>query len=265
MGATIGVLAAYASSTSSACGVQDGPLHLQELTGRQWVAINLADRAIDGTHIPVSVPEHAHDDFINRKGFTSQNVLAVCDMGMRFTFVATGKKGAVHDTAVLREALNQAEHFPHPPQGKYYLVDSGYPLREGYMAPYRKGRYHLSEFNAKGPENLNEIFNYHHSCLRNVVERSFGVLKNKWQILRGIPLYNMEKQSKIIVACFALHNFALDNNEPGMVGADMFGHGTYLSRTSDENDPASDWFAATANDDISKVRDWIAAGLYGLT
>ena len=43
MGATIGVLAAYASSTSSGCGVQDGPLHLQKLTGHQWVAINLAD------------------------------------------------------------------------------------------------------------------------------------------------------------------------------------------------------------------------------
>lgn len=63
--------------------------------------------------------------------------------------------------------------------GKYYLVDSGYPLREGYMAPYRKNWYHLKEFEMKGPENLNEIFNYHHSCLWNVVERSFGVLKNK--------------------------------------------------------------------------------------
>lgn len=57
--------------------------------------------AIDGTHIPVSVLEHAHDDFINRKGFTSQNVLAIRDMDMRFTFVAAGKKGAAHDMAVL--------------------------------------------------------------------------------------------------------------------------------------------------------------------
>jgi hypothetical protein len=48
---------------------------------------------IDGTHIPVSVLDHAHDDYINRKGLTSQNVLAVCDMDMRFTFVAMGKNG----------------------------------------------------------------------------------------------------------------------------------------------------------------------------
>lgn len=137
-------------------------------------------------------------------------------------------------------------------------------MREGYMAPYRKNRYHLKEFEIKGPENLNEIFNYHHSCLRNVVERSFGVLKNKWQILRGIPLYPMEKQSKIIVACFALHNFALDYKDPGIKENDMFAHGAYLRQRNEQNDQAVHWLAATADDDIGTVRDWIAAGLYGL-
>lgn len=219
--------------------------------------------AIDGTYIPVSVIEHAHDDFINRKGFTSQNVLAVCDMDMRFTFVATGKRGAAHDMAVFREVVNNSDHFPHPPPGKYYLVDSGYPLREGYMCPYRKTRYHLKQFDTKGPENLHEIFNYHHSCLRNVVERSFGVLKSKWQILKGIPFYPMEKQSKIIVACFALHNFAMDNKEPDMDVHDVFGEDKYLCRLGQQIGSTHNWLAATADDDIGTVRDWIAAGLYG--
>jgi hypothetical protein len=73
--------------------------------------------AIDGTHIQVSVRQTAHDDFINTKGFTSQNVMAVCDMDMRFTFVAAGKRGATHDATVLREAVNNSTHFPHPPPG----------------------------------------------------------------------------------------------------------------------------------------------------
>src|SRR6266498_3997646 len=30
--------------------------------------------------------------------------------------------------------------------GKYYLVDSGYPNRVGYLAPYRNQRYHVPEF-----------------------------------------------------------------------------------------------------------------------
>ena len=29
----------------------------------------------------------------------------------------------------------------------------------------------------------------------------------KWRILLGIPSYHLEKQSKIILACIALHNF----------------------------------------------------------
>lgn len=139
-------------------------------------------------------------------------------------------------------------------------MDSGFPLREGYMAPYRRARYHLKEFDAKGPENLNEIFNYHHSSLRNVVERSFGVCKNKWQILKGIPVYPMEKQSKIIVACFALHNFVLEIEN---IDA-MNGQGAQQNRTFEGYDRAADWLEATANDNIETVRDWIAAGLYGL-
>ncbi|WJX45682.1 hypothetical protein P8452_32544 [Trifolium repens] len=27
--------------------------------------------------------------------------------------------------------------FPHPPEGKYYLVDAGYPNMKGYLSPYK--------------------------------------------------------------------------------------------------------------------------------
>uniref|UniRef100_A0A0A9GRI2 Uncharacterized protein n=1 Tax=Arundo donax TaxID=35708 RepID=A0A0A9GRI2_ARUDO len=44
----------------------------------------------------------------------------------------------------------------------------------------------------------------------------------------------------------------------------MFQHGRYLHRKGEHIDPVQDWLAATVNDDISTVRDWIAARLYGL-
>ncbi|KAI9127883.1 hypothetical protein K1719_000876 [Acacia pycnantha] len=28
-------------------------------------------------------------------------------------------------------------NFPHPPEGKYYLVDAGYPTPVGYIGPYK--------------------------------------------------------------------------------------------------------------------------------
>jgi hypothetical protein len=91
--------------------------------------------------------------------------------------------------------------------GKYYLVDSGYPNRVGYLAPYKGTKYHMQEYRNVGPQGKEEIFNYTHSSLRNVVERAFGVMKMKWRMLRDVPPYSTVKQSMIICSCMALHNF----------------------------------------------------------
>jgi hypothetical protein len=92
--------------------------------------------------------------------------------------------------------------------GKYYLVDSGYANRPGYLAPYRGTKYHLQEFqNAEEPQGKEELFNYAHSSLRNCIERALGVLKQKWRILMHLLSYPIQTQTHIIVACMALHNF----------------------------------------------------------
>ncbi len=97
--------------------------------------------------------------------------------------------------------------------GKYYLVDSGYPNRVGYLAPFKEQRYHVPEFlNGAPPQNWMERFNHLHSCLRNAVERAFGVLKKKWRILQGLPhFHDPLTQTKIITACMCLHNFIRDS------------------------------------------------------
>lgn len=190
--------------------------------------------AIDGTHIPVIVPKDKLVQYTCRKGITTQNVMACCDFDMVFTFVLAGWPGSVHDMRVFDSAMSTYSHkFPHPPTGthigandfqfsnslyvhlqgiggvgKYYLVDSGYTNRPGYLAPYKGSKYPLPEFQSgHEPEGKKELFNYAHSSLRNVIERSFGVLKMKWQILQHMPSYPPETQKQIIVACFALHNF----------------------------------------------------------
>lgn len=87
-------------------------------------------------------------------------------------------------------------------------MDSGYPNRAGYLAPYKGTKYHLPEFrNGTMPRGMKETFNFAHSSIRNVVERSFGVLKQKWRMLLKVPSFPLAKQSQIIVACMALHNF----------------------------------------------------------
>ncbi|XP_004971956.1 putative nuclease HARBI1 [Setaria italica] len=165
--------------------------------------------ALDGTHIRVALSPDEQVRYIGKTGVATQNVLAVCDFDMRFTYVSTGQPGAMHDTSVLYNALRvDEEFFPHPPQGKYYVVDAGYPNRPGYLAPYKGERYHLPEWH-RGiePKTPMERFNRVHSSIRNVIERSFGLLKMKWQILWKMPPYPMYKQKMIVVATMVLHNF----------------------------------------------------------
>ncbi|WVZ71421.1 hypothetical protein U9M48_020011 [Paspalum notatum var. saurae] len=165
--------------------------------------------AIDGTHVPVIVPASKVLQHVGRHGYTTQNVLAICDFDMRFTFAVAGWPGSAHDMRVFNDAIRKyGDKFPHPPPGKFYLVDSGYPNRPGYLALYRGTKYHIPEYRqGSGPSGKKEVFNYLHSSLRNVIERSFGVLKMKWRILLKLPSYPMRKQSKIILACMAVHNF----------------------------------------------------------
>ena len=81
-------------------------------------------------------------------------------------------------------------------------------MKKGFLAPYKGERYHIPEFQPyeelHRPE---ERLNYLHSSLRSVIERTFGVWKNKWKILRNMPGKSIHTQSKIIVATMVLHNF----------------------------------------------------------
>jgi hypothetical protein len=80
--------------------------------------------AIDGTHVPVVVPAQHVVQHTGRHGYTSQNMLAVCDFDMRFTFVVAGWPGLVHDMRVFKDALDKyGDKYPHPPQGIGFLYE----------------------------------------------------------------------------------------------------------------------------------------------
>jgi len=127
--------------------------------------------------------------------------------------VLAGWPGAVHDMRVFTDAMTRySAHFPHPPPGKFYVVDAGYPNRPGYHSPYRSTRYHVEHWqNNPPPQGMQETFNHAHFQVRNVIERPFRVLKMKWRMLLNMPKFPHGKQTRIIVACMALHNFIRDS------------------------------------------------------
>ncbi|XP_043706591.1 uncharacterized protein LOC122656188 [Telopea speciosissima] len=127
---------------------------------------------------------------------------------MCFTWVWAGWEGTAHNNRILWEAINVPRlKFPHPPPGKYYLVDSGYIHNPGYMAPFKNVRYHQQDFKCSQPQGVEELFNFTHSSLRTVIERSFGVLKKRFPILKMMPKYSFKTQVLIVIACVTIHNF----------------------------------------------------------
>jgi hypothetical protein len=161
--------------------------------------------AIDGTHIPVSIPPDKHSPFRNRKGTLSINVMVACDFDLNITLISSGWEGSATDSRVLRSAMSKG--FQVPP-GKFYLVDGGYANEAPFLAPYRGVRYHLKEFGAghQRPQNSKELFNHRHALLRNHVERALGVLKKRFPILKIATFHTLENQVQIPVAAAIFHN-----------------------------------------------------------
>ncbi|GMN23299.1 hypothetical protein TIFTF001_040435 [Ficus carica] len=156
---------------------------------------------------------------------------------MKFTYMLAGYEGSCHDARMLDEAI--AYHgFPIPPPGKFYLADAGYANKEGFLSPFRRETYHLPEYRRRrgGLGNRKEVFNYTHSSLRNCIERTFGVWKARFKILKAMNSYPMDKQKMIPVACAVVHNFIRMVQVGDPLIDDFVGNGVAVGRSDDVND-----------------------------
>ena len=72
---------------------------------------------MDGTHVPAHPPPKEQMAYTNRHNQATQNVLAICDFDMRFSYIYVGWEGSAHDTHILDGALTGPTHFSMPPPG----------------------------------------------------------------------------------------------------------------------------------------------------
>ncbi|XP_020586896.1 uncharacterized protein LOC110029112 [Phalaenopsis equestris] len=164
---------------------------------------------IDGTHVDARVSSNEKVAFIGRSGTPTQNVRAVCNFNMFFTFIMSGWEGSAHDSRIFKSATRNPHYsFPHPPQGKYYLVDVGYPLQRGYLKPYPDTNiiYMISNEQVMLQE-AEKRCSIKAFLLRGAIERTFGVWKKQWVILRDMPPYPFSKQVQIVIATMTIHNY----------------------------------------------------------
>ncbi|KAG8367126.1 hypothetical protein BUALT_Bualt16G0040100 [Buddleja alternifolia] len=179
-----------------------------DCTNQRWKFFKGCLGALDGTYIKVKVNESDKGRYRTRKGDIAVNALVVCDINQNFIYLLKGWEGSAANCRVLRDAINRP-HGLKVPHGNYYLCDNGYANGDGFLTPYKGVRYHLDEWGegSLSPQNPHEYFNMYHSKARNVIERTIGLLKQRWAVLRSQTFYSIQTQNRIIMACVLLHNF----------------------------------------------------------
>lgn len=185
-----------------------------------------------------------------------------------------GTTGNAHDSRILARAVHSPEiHFPEPTGENYYLVDSGFAHRPGYMASYKGSdiRYHFQEFPSVSDgqrrrfRNARERFNFHHSSCRNVIERSFGVWKQRWKVLDRMPAYSIRMQTAVVVATMGIHNFLRRNGQldEGFRRAEEVDDDEVEIDLPDEQDEMAAEEDAIVEEDVPwlQLRDYVAQTL----
>lgn len=154
---------------------------------------------IDGCHIPIKGKGESRDSYINRKGFSSVLIQAICQKDLRFVDVLVGWPGSVHDAGVFRNSEVSIK-INEMPDDLHILGDSAYPLEVNLMTPFRDNGQLTEE---------EKRFNILHCSARCCVERTFGLLKGKFRRLKYLDMSLEEDIPRVISACVFLHNYII--------------------------------------------------------
>ena len=159
---------------------------------------------VDGSHIPIVAPSTNEPLYVNRKGYHSINVQAICDADFRFIDIVIKWPGSTYDAFIWRQSgINQMiNNGEIATINGWFLGDSGYPLRPNLMTPI------LS------PVTMSDR-RYNRAFLktRKTIECTFGIWKSRWRSMDktgGSLCYKPDRICRLILSTAVLHNFCID-------------------------------------------------------
>ena len=91
------------------------------------------------------------------------------------------------------------------PTDAYIIGDAAYCVSEKMIVPFTGSQ-------RRNPNK--DAFNFYISQLRIRVEMSFGLMTNKWRILRAPLQMSLIKSSEVLDTCARLHNYVIKFDEP---------------------------------------------------
>jgi DDE superfamily endonuclease len=140
--------------------------------------------------------------FSGHYGVYGLNVQAVCDYRSRFTYFAVVAPGKCSDQVAF-ERTSLPELMKAFPVGAYLVGDAAYSVSEKMIVPFT---------GTQRTNPCNDAHNFYLSQLRIRIEMAFGLMTNKWRILRAPLQTGLAKSSEVLECCSRLHNFCIDND-----------------------------------------------------
>lgn len=163
--------------------------------------------AIDGSHIPITSPRDEHDDFVNRKDYTSIILQAIVDHQYLFRGVSCKLPESCHDADALRESSFFKNRERLLPRGfkifdgwdiSFMIIgDPAFPLQPWLLKNYNYDASTSAEMDS---------FNVYMNRGTVVVENAFGRLKGRWRILLKQSDVHHTFVPILVAACCILHN-----------------------------------------------------------
>lgn len=172
--------------------------------------------AIDGKHVVMQAPCNSGSMYYNYKGTHSIVLLAVVDAHYKFIYVDVGCNGRISDGGVFRNcslyqkleerSLYLPEEVPLPNREMKvpycFVADDAFAMKPYILKPYPH----------RDQPAPNRIFNYRISRARRMVENAFGIVANKFRVLRKPFHLQPNVVTDVVLAICALHNFLISED-----------------------------------------------------
>ncbi|KAG8239714.1 hypothetical protein J437_LFUL019072, partial [Ladona fulva] len=173
--------------------------------------------ALDGKHIVIQAPANGGSHYFNYKGTHSIVLLGVANANYQFTYIDVRCNGRVSDGGVFQNcslydllengSASLPDHEPLPgrnmPVPHFFVADDAFAIRSYILKPYP----------FRDQPAPNRIFNYKLSRARRIVENAFGIMANKFRVLRKPINLSADITANIVLAVCALHNFLLSTRD----------------------------------------------------
>jgi hypothetical protein len=208
--------------------------------------------AVDGYFLEITTPRETEcgnvkSFFSGHYGRYGMNVQAACDSLCRFTSVALQSPGGVNDIVAFKKSPLMNEH-KNLPRGFYIVGDCAYQCSEQLLVPFA---------GSNRQDVHKDAFNFYLSQPRMRIEMTFGVMVNRWAILRKPLSCRLKNVAKVFLSITRLHNYCINETEKEQQAAtyqnieDVDGVDRAEYRPSD----VTVW----DNEVTSEMRDWMVS------